>query len=250
MNSRASLGQFDPADIGSIAAQLVENFDHLCITSHDYRQVQASAFRMLDLRWYERESTTLLGFGYRPMADVQQVVAEPSGFVPGFLRLLKSADNATLILLSHAVLQQRMRMRHFFQTWSRDRGRYSVTLSTEFSDGSFCVTSTAPQRYDVEAGFTEQYLPSTLSLQRVVLRHKQLLLRQQQDHPDLVLLRAESTEELLASLNRAQGRRAAARRARGVFTEAELWRLGHSPALARQLVIEMRRQRELAAVGA
>jgi hypothetical protein len=248
MNSRASIGQFDPADIGGIAAKLAESFDHLCVTSHQYQQVQPAAFRALDLRWYERESTTLLGFGFRLMADVQQDTAAPAGFVPGFLRLLKSADNATQVLLNHAVLQQRMRMRHFFRNWSRDRGRYSVTLSTEFSDGSFCVTSTAPQLYEVEAGFTEQYLPSTLSLQRVVLRHKQLLMRQQQDHPELVLLRAESTDDLLASLNRAQGRRAAARRARGGFTEAELWRLGHSPALARQLVAEMRRQRDLAAV--
>jgi len=247
MNSRASSSKVSPPEVARIASELALAFDQLCIPSHDYAPVQATSFAGLDLRWYNRVTATLNGFGYRALGDMQKDVVVAAEYAPWFLRVVLSTDGTTPVLLSHIVLRHQLRLRNFFKTWVWDRGRHTILLSTEFSDGSFCETSTNPQLYDVAPGFMEQHLPATLSVHTVVLRHRQLITRYLRDKPDLKPLPLQGLQDVIASLNRAQARRAAERRARAAFSEAELWRLGHSPDLATALSAKMRQQNELVA---
>ena len=250
MNSRASIRQFNPAQVADISRDLVAMFEELCRPSLDFTTVQGETFKSLDLRWYERVTTALRGVGYRPVADVQENAVIPAELAPGFRRLLLAADGHTRVEVSHTVWRHQLRLRNFFRTWAWDKGKYSIQFTTEFSDGSFCETTTEPQVCDVGPGFTVQHLPVNLSVQTILLRHKQLVLRYLRDRSSLEAVKLAGLTELFASINRAQAKRAQERLARGVFSEAELWRLGHAPALASHLAAEMRRQRGLLAPGA
>lgn len=243
MNSRASIRQFNPAHIAATTRELALTFEQLCRPALEFAPVQAAAFSSLDVRWYDRVTATLRGAGYRPLGDIQENVAIPAELAPGFLRLFVSADGTTNADISHTVQRHQLRLRNFFRNWSWDKGKYSIQFSTEFSDGSFCQTTTEPQLCDVEPGFNVQYLPVMLSVNAIVLRHKQLVLRYLRDRPDLQPLSSPGLREVIDSMNRAQGSRSLLRRERGLFSETELWRLGYAPALASQLAAEMRRQR-------
>lgn len=121
------------SELSKAGADIVANNKRLFQSQHEYRDAVESDFQSLDRDRYEKTTQELLDRGYRLIGDRVNVTVEKQGVVT-VIRALASPDGTTLAGIFH------------FPRASKARGLegktlFTIDLETEFSDGTFLVTS-------------------------------------------------------------------------------------------------------------
>lgn len=233
---------YDAASITEQARHLMAQFARISTTGYDWMPAHTSAFRHLDLAWYDSTRKLLERCGFRQVGDVQLVrTQQPGGTVlPSFARKSVSGDGLTQSDIFHVQKSMRARISHFFRHWSLDQGVRALVFNTEFTDGTFFSTSNTPQQFETEPGLYTQSLPADVLLPAALKKHLEGVRQHLSTRQGVKVVPVRTLDEQIASENRAQALRAQTRLNRTLSAE-ELVRLGAEPALAELLAAEMLR---------
>ena len=196
--------------------------------THDYQIVSPRAFRHLDLSFYDRTTTMLTSKGFRALADVEDktITNTPGGvLMPVLIRSLISKDGTVMAALYHPRIRPLI-PRALLWVLRKLPGKV-VDMETEFTDGSFVVTSNAATAaaMDLPALISAEYLPITAKPLEVHQRHMARLATHLAHRPGVTARVVETHVELIASQNRMNALKAAYRGEIGGVTKEELDKL-------------------------
>lgn len=127
--------------IGEVAKQLkdvggdiLQNNKELFETLHDYRDATDADFDGLDRGRYETATQELNGLGYRHVSDVVNTTIENLRGITVVIRRMISIDGTTLGAIYHMPIAKKTQ-------GLAGKTIFTCDLETEFSDGTFLVTS-------------------------------------------------------------------------------------------------------------
>lgn len=221
--------------------------------THQYVAVDPTSFRHLDLRFYDRTAERLAGHGFRVLGDVEDTTltnAPDTVLMPALIRSLTSRDGTVMATLYHARLKT-FGMRLLLWLLRKLPGTI-VDMETEFSDGSFVVTSSAASAAAMELPtlIDAEYLPKRTSAVDVYTRHSERVAAHLTSRPGVTARAISSHGELVASQNRMNAIKAAFRGEIEGITREELERLTIlSRRLADDVYAAVRREQQIRLVG-
>jgi hypothetical protein len=215
-----------PAD--AAAQKILAMIEATYQPTHNYVTVDARTFRHLDLKFYDKTAHKLANKGFRTLADVEDktITATPDGvLMPVLIRTLLSKDGTVMAALYHPRIKPLM-MRLLLWVLRKLPGKV-VDMETEFTDGSFVVTSNAAAAaaIDLPALISAEYLPKTASAHHVAHRHTQRVAAHIASRHGVSAKAVRTHAEVLASQNRMNAIKAAFRNEIGGITKDELDRL-------------------------
>lgn len=214
--------------------------------THDYQLVSASAFKHLDLAFYERTTALFVKQGFRVLADVEdKTITNTPGTVlmPVMVRALISKDGTVMCSLYHPRIGPLI-PRLLLWVLRKLPGKV-VDMETEFSDGSFVATSnaTGAAAMELPALISAEYLPMNTTPFAVQQRHTQRVTEHLAQRPGVTARVITTHTELLASQNRMNALKAAHRGEIGGVTRDELDKLSiFGPKLAGDVHTEIVRE--------
>ncbi len=193
--------------------------------THHYVTVKASSYRHLDIAYYEKATRLLTARGFRVLADVEDttITAAPGGvLMPVMIRALLSKDGTVMAALYHPRIKSLL-LRFLLWVMRKSPGKV-VDMETEFSDGSFVVTSNAASAAAIAlpALIAAEYLPVTARVHDVHQRHTERLAAHLQQRSGVTTRSIRTHDELIASQNRMNAIKAAFRGEIGGITKDEL----------------------------
>ena len=196
--------------------------------THNYVPVNAKAFPHLDLRFYDRTTRLLGSNGFRTLADIEDttITNTPNGvLMPVLVRTMLSRDGTVMSALYHPRIK-RLGLRLLLWLLRKLPGKV-VDMETEFSDGSFVVTSNAEAAAAIAlpALVSAAYLPSRATALAVHHRHAARVAAHLAARPGVAPKSIATQAELIASQNRMNAIKAAYRGEVGGVTREELERL-------------------------
>ena len=197
--------------------------------THEYVPADARLFGHLDSRFYERTTRLLGSNGFRKLADIEDktITNSPNGvLMPVLVRTMLSRDGTVLAGLYHPRIK-RLGLRILLWVFRKLPGKV-IDMETEFSDGSFVVTSNAVSAAAIELPTTlisAEFLPGTVTALAVFHRHAARVAAHLVARPGVGTRAVSTLDELLASQNRMNAIKAAYRGEIGAVTKAELERL-------------------------
>jgi len=158
-------------EIHRIAVSLIDNVERLLLISHEYREVDATTFRHLNLRWYAATQRRLEGMGFKLLTDVEDAALKQGLTDPRtFLRLLVRQGGEVMAACYHPKPRWLLRLLAFV---TRVRLRKVVELETEFDDGVFiCTTdSSLADEFELPAEIDLEMMPGSPTLEALLARH-------------------------------------------------------------------------------
>ncbi len=193
--------------------------------THHYVIVKASSFRHLDIAYYEKATRLLTARGFRVLADVEDttITATPGGvLMPVMIRTLLSKDGTVMAALYHPRIKPLL-LRLLLWVMRKSPGKV-VDMETEFSDGSFVVTSNAASAAAITLPelIAAEYLPITARVHDVHQRHTERVAAHLRQRSGITTRSIRTHDELIASQNRMNAIKAAFRGEIGAITKEEL----------------------------
>lgn len=216
----------EPAE--KIAQEILVLIEASYKPTHNYVEVESRLFRHLDLSFYEQTTQRLCAQSFRKLADVEDTTlsASPGNvLMPVMIRSLVSSDGSIMASIYHPRIKP-LRLR--FLLWiMRKRLDKVVDMETEFTDGSFLVTSNAASAagMDMPTWINAEFLPVSTSVDAVYQEHLNRLRAHLQNHPHITTKKIDTYEQLVASQNRMNALKAAFRGEIGGVSRKELERL-------------------------
>jgi hypothetical protein len=193
--------------------------------THNYVTVNPKSFGHLDLAFYERTARLLGCNGFRTVGDVENktITNAPNAvLMPVLLRTMLSRDGTIMVTLYHPRITK-PGLRLLLWLVGKRPGKV-VDMETEFTDGSFVVTSNAAKAgaLTLPPLISAEYLASGLTALGVFHRHAARVSAHLLDRPGVRARVMASQVELLASQNRMNAIKAAFRGELGGVTREEL----------------------------
>ena len=227
-----------PENVDRAAREMEEMTRILYGQKHERRAVEASTFRHLDLKFYERVERELTALGFHYLGDYELADLKGTAQDPGcFLRAMASADGVVMAAAyQHHGRKWWLRMLMWFLT--RD-GMKVVDLETEFSDGSFVATGTCPivARVKLPPEIDGVQLPHKTPLPEMLANHLARVEARLHVHPELTVRPVTTLEECHAAQERQDAIKAAFRQQLGGMTREEL--LAHANTDAKREAAEL-----------
>ncbi|MBC7841912.1 MAG: hypothetical protein H7099_06355 [Gemmatimonadaceae bacterium] len=197
--------------------------------THEYVAADARRFGHLDMRFYERTTRLLGSNGFRTLADIEDrtITNSPNGvLMPVLVRTMLSRDGTVLAGLYHPRIS-RILLRVLLWLFRKLPGKV-IDMETEFSDGSFVVTSNATSAAAIDLPATlisAEFLAASVTALAVFHRHAARVAAHLIARPGVTARAVSTLDELVASQNRMNAIKAAYRGEIGAVTKAELERL-------------------------
>ena len=193
--------------------------------THHYVTVKASAFRHLDIAYYEKATRLLTARGFRVLADVEDttITATPGAvLMPVMVRALLSKDGTVMAALYHPRIKPLL-LRFVRWVMRKSPGKV-VNMETECSDGSFVITSNAASATAIAlpALIAAEYLPITARVHDVHQRHTERVAAHLRQRAGITTRSFRTHDELIGSQNRMNAIKAAVRGEIGGITKEEL----------------------------
>lgn len=156
----------------SIAKDILEDTKRIYVETHWYKVVDQADFRHLDLGFYETAMRKIEAHRFRQVADVENLTLKESTVDPRtFIRVGLSFDGT----IQSAIYQIKPKwwFRLIFFLTGLKLGK-TIEFETEFSDGSFVVTSNARNAalFDSPPLIDSEFLPDEISVEVLVERHR------------------------------------------------------------------------------
>lgn len=199
--------------------------------THDYVAVETRAFRHLDLRFYERTATMLGAKGFRVVADIEDrtISNTPRTVLDRIMiRMLLSKDGTVTASLYDP------RIKSFWKRLTlrllRALPGKVVDMETEFSDGSFVVTSNAASAAAIRLPslIDAEYHPCATTVHEIHARHTARVAGRLQHSSGVFARQCTGFAEMVASQNRMNALKAAFRGEIGGITKDELEQLSRT----------------------
>jgi hypothetical protein len=156
------------------ARKIVETSKAIYSRPHEFAEVRAADFRDLDLAFYNRAQAELEAFGFRHVADIEDLTATRQ--FPGmrtFIRALAGDSGST----SAGIYQ--LKFRGFYRLLQLvgvlPKKPFFIDLETEFSDGTFLATSNT-RGTDLSSdvpGIQRQIFPAETPIAQLVAAHRE-----------------------------------------------------------------------------
>lgn len=197
--------------------------------THEYVAADARRFGHLDMRFYERTTRLLGSNGFRTLADIEDktITNSPNGvLMPVLVRTMLSRDGTVLAGLYHPRIR-RIGLRLLLWLFRKLPGKV-IDMETEFTDGSFVVTSNAMSAAAIDqpdALISAEFLPGSVTALAVFHRHAARVAAHVLARTGVGTRAVSTLGEFLASQNRMNAIKAAYRGEIGAVTKAELERL-------------------------
>lgn len=118
-------------------AEVEQTFQDIWKKDYETAIVDPKAFPHLNLRFYDETRELLVRHGFTHLAD-QQISLGAPGIKPTFTRMMLSGDQAVLATCNHLKLGVMMRA---LTLTAKNFVTQSTDFETEFTDGSFVVTT-------------------------------------------------------------------------------------------------------------
>ncbi len=211
--------------VENAAHQLLAVIEASYRPTHHYVAVKASSFRHLDIAYYEKATRLLTARGFRVLADVEDttITATPGGvLMPVMIRSLLSKDGTVMAALYHPRIKPLL-LRCLFWVMRKSPGKV-VDMESEFSDGSFVVTTNAASAAAIAlpALIAAEYLPRTARVHDVHQRHAERVAAHRQQRSGVTARSIRTHDELIASQNRMNAIKAAFRGEISAITQEEV----------------------------
>lgn len=225
------------------AHEILANIEATYQATHDYRTVNAKSFKHLDLGFYDRTARILENHGFRTLADVEDatITAAPGVLMPVLIRSLLSRDGTIMASLYHPRIKG-LFIRFVMWILRQTPGKV-VDMETEFTDGSFVLTSNAASAAAMELPslISGEYHPFKTTAHEIHQRHLLRVAAHLESRPGVTARTITTHDELVASQNRQNAIKAAFRGEIGGITREELERLStFGKGLARDVHAEIR----------
>jgi len=227
--------------IDKTAQDIKELHQSIYVPRHEYRQVDASTFRHLDLKFYDALRDTLIAQGCAWLGDVENLSLKQTAFDPrSFIRILVSKDQTTCIGLYH--VRPRFWVRLLLWIFRVKLGKM-IDCETELSNGAYVVTSNATEagKLNLPPNLDRKFFPLNTPHMIVFEEHQRRLKDIFATDPHVLATTMRTVEEALEMQHRMQAVKAAYRKGIGYVTEDELRRLGASPQTASEIKQAMTR---------
>ena len=206
------------------AARILGRIEAVYVPTHRYVTVNARDFGHLDLAYYDKVQRYLESQGFRWIGDKENLTLSeaPGGiFHRVLIRVLVSADGKICAALYHPKIKSGwLRIRRFIR--GKRLGRV-VDFASEFSDGSFSITSNAAVagKMSLPKQIRSEFLVRDTPAETVLIRHRAKLAVQTQA-PDVHHRLVQSYDESIAMQNRMNALKSAHRGEIGGITREEL----------------------------
>jgi hypothetical protein len=230
------------------AAAKIKNLQQtIYVPQHEYRKVDAEAFRHLDLKFYDRVRDVLVTKGCVCFGDYENITLSRAWSpIRTFVRMLVSEDRMTSIGLCHPKPKWWLRVILWIM---RVKLGKLIDCETELSNGGFLVTSNALEaaKMTMPPGFDMKFFAVDTPHEAVFEAHQQRLKNFLAAHPDLQATIMQTADDVLQVQHRMQAAKAAYRKKVGYVTQEELQRMGADSMTAAKLKDAMDRPKNPAA---
>jgi len=220
----------------TVAAKNLKNLnERIYVPRHEYRPVEASAFRHLDLRFYDKTRDAFVAQGCTWLGDVENVSLKGGAIdFRTFIRFLVSADRTICVGLYHP--KPKLLLRVVLRVIGARSDR-TTDCESEFSNGAYMVTSNAADagKLNSPPGFDMKYFPVKTPPEAVWEAHGQRMNQYLASNPGVHATPMHTSDEALEMQHRMQTAKAAYRKGVGFVSEDELRRLGANPREAAEL---------------
>lgn len=207
------------------AKKIYDEMQRVFQPRHTVRKAELTSFKHLDHAFYEETQRALEGQGFRQIADIENTtLSEVYPANRTVLRAFLHRDGP----VSAACYNMRFTGWMRFVTWilRLPRDIRVVEFETEFDDGAFiCTTNAVENHLDAEDGVTQLKVDSETPIAVLLQLHLNLVDRHLTEHPDVLPVRLQSYDDILASQDRLQALKSAYRLRIGYLTEKELARM-------------------------
>lgn len=208
----------------------------------EFQEVDTKDFSHLDLKFYDNTMQALGQRGYHHLIDEENLTIKGTASdTRTFQRVALSDDGLVNVNLQHPKPIFWVRLLGRF---TGDRHHKTITLTSEFSDGTFLLTSNAEPLEELEAppNVFPEYLPANSTLKELEERHRSKMMLCQQLVPELSPLALRELDAVHSSLKRLQQQQAELRKRLGVIKEDVVEMMtGGDKELNAQVLEELRR---------
>jgi hypothetical protein len=207
---------------------------------HEYRQVDPTSFRHLDLAYYQSMLTDFVKQGCTYLGDFQNITLTGENIhLPTFIRVLVTPDHATCIGFYH--IKPRLWVSLLFLFLRIKVGR-TIEFETELANGGYIVTSNTAQagKLNPPPGFDMKFFPAETDPELVFQAHRERLANFVTANPDIAFTKMETADQAFDMQHRMQAAKAAFRKSIGYLTPDELRRMGAGPSTARNIAASMK----------
>ena len=220
----------DPAVVEKTAQRTLDSYRKLFADAYAYGAIDRAAYDPEIFAWYDEVTGVLAGCGYTAVGDMKIVkdAAVPEPGAGPFTRRFVAADG-----LAWADIFQ---MKDAKGGWVR-----VLNFVSEFDDGRFVWTTTAPTRWNTPDHKLLEAHPADAPVAALAATHAARRAAWAAAHPGVDGIAVTTLQSLLASEARGQAATGAFRRRQAVPSVDELKRLGSTPALAEAVHAAMRR---------
>ena len=210
------------------ARELLSSIEATYKPTHDYVEVQPYMFRHLDLSFYDATTQALSAQGFRKLCDVEDrtLAAVPGNvLMPVMIRSLVSSDGSVMASIYHPRIKP-LWLRFLLWITRKSPGKV-IDMETEFTDGSFVVTSNAASAaaMDLPKLINAEYFSVATPVDVLRSRHAERVHTHLREHTTIVTKRVASHSDLIAAQNRMDAIKAAYRGEIGCVSREELERL-------------------------
>lgn len=209
---------------------------------HEYRIVSPSEFAGSDIGYYDWMQAFLESYGFRHIADIENVtLARKMPQTRAFIRSMLSADGTVTAGIYDVRLGGWMRLLQLLHALPRDLR--TLDLETEFSDGTFVMTSNSLGADNTSSPpqIRKQQYPRATGPADLLSFHQRAVGEALTQRPDVAPLALSTFDDLLASQHRQQDLKNAYAVSIGFMDRAELMRIadGQSTGAARAVADEI-----------
>lgn len=162
------------------AQKLLQTFQTLYSHPHVYRQVNPIQFPRVNHKFYEFSQASLEKFGFQKLADIENVTVNST--LPEecrtFIRVAISSNQTTIAGIYHIPSKKGSWLIRLILFLNRSPKSYVIDLETEFSDGSFLVTSNAAGSAQIKheiSNLHQQIFPANTAIEILYNAHQKAL---------------------------------------------------------------------------
>ena len=193
---------------------------------HEYVKVDENDFQHLDLNFYSTVTAGLKNLGFTHLSDEEDITLRdadegPALFYPIMIRALVSEDGTIMAGLYHP--KMKWWISALVMLMRQHPGKI-VDFETELSNGMFITTTNAKSIEPLNQSdrIISQCFPKKTSYQELLDLHQDRLTRYLLENSNVVPLKIENREKMIASQNRLQAIKSLYRGALGGVTKDEL----------------------------
>lgn len=208
----------------SAAARILSQIQATYVPTHNYVEVSSDEFRHLNLRFYERTLSDLAKMGFRHLTDFEDTTLTnvPGTIFPRIMIRSMLSPDGTIMAAAYD-LKVKMLWRVVL-TLLRQKLKPVIDFETEYSDGTFVVTSNGEAASSMKTPpmIIAEYLPAGTPVKEVFARHLRCLEAVEAVNPSATRRSFANREEIVLAQNRMNAIKAAYRQELGGISVEEL----------------------------